>query len=302
MELHGISLTILFILYLHTALVNVLEDLRDTIKDLMNNTLSIKDEIASLKDLIQNNPVVVEPPYSNIDPAARHPCGGTPGWRRVAYLNMSDTRYHCPHGWRLTGYPVRTCGRASHNGETCDPAIFQVTGGAYSKVCGRVVGYQYGGTAAFYAYHQNRSLSINNSYVTGISITHGDPRQHLWTYAAGRYESFYTWSSTQYRQACPCDTNSYIYIPPFVGASWLCESGDNRNAFISRGYLFFANDPLWDGEGCRSSSGCCRHEGPFYFVKQLAHATTDYIEVRICNYYSSQYSDVPIELLELYVK
>ena len=41
----------------------------------MNNTLSIKDEIASLKDLIQNNPVVVEPPYSNIDPAARHPCG-----------------------------------------------------------------------------------------------------------------------------------------------------------------------------------------------------------------------------------
>jgi len=301
MELHGISLTILFILYLHTALVNVLEDLRDTIKDLMNNTLSIKDEIASLKDLIQNNPVVVEPPYSNIDPAARHPCGGTPGWRRVAYLNMSDTRYHCPLGWRPTGYPVRTCGRASHNGETCDPAIFQVTGGAYSKVCGRVVGYQYGGTAAFYAYHQNRSLSINNSYVTGISITHGNPRQHLWTYAAGRYESFYNWNF-YYRQACPCDTNSYIYIPPFVGASWLCESGDNRNAFVSRGYSFFANDPLWDGEGCRSSSGCCRHEGPFYFVKQLAHATTDYIEVRICNYFSSQYSDVPIELLELYVK
>ena len=301
--MHGISLTIQFIFYLHAALVNVLEDLRDTIKELiMNNTLSIKDEIASLKDLIQNNPVVVEPPYSNIDPAARHPCGGTPGWRRVAYLNMSDTRYHCPHGWRPTGYPVRTCGRASHNGETCDPAIFQVTGGAYSKVCGRVVGYQYGGTAAFYAYHQNRSLSINNSYVTGISITHGDPRQHLWTYAAGRYESFYTWSSTQYRQACPCDTNSYIYIPPFVGASWLCESGDNRSTRYTYGYRFFANDPLWDGEDCSSGSGCCRHEGPFYFVKQLTHATTDYIEVRICNYYSSQYSDVPIELLELYVK
>ena len=76
MELHGISLTILLILYLDTALVDVLKDLRDTITDLRNTTLN---EFASLKDLIQNNPVVVEPPYSNIDPAARHPCGGTPG-------------------------------------------------------------------------------------------------------------------------------------------------------------------------------------------------------------------------------
>ena len=148
--LHGISLTILLILYLDTALVDVLKDLRDTITDLRNTTLN---EFASLKNLIQNNPVVVEPPYSNIDPAARHPAeapqDGVPGWRRVAYLNMSDTRYHCPHGWRLTGYPVRTCGRASHNRQTCDPAIFQVTGGAYTKVCGRVVGYQFGATAGF---------------------------------------------------------------------------------------------------------------------------------------------------------
>ena len=219
----------------------------------------------------------------------------------MAYLNMNDTRYHCPHGWRLTGYPVRTCGRASHNRQTCDPAIFQVTGGAYTKVCGRVVGYQFGVTAGFYAYYNNRQISINGSYVTGISITHGDPRQHLWTYAAGRYEDGNSFSSLS-RHQCPCDTSWNIYIPPFVGASWLCESGDNRVGYKT-GYFFFANDPLWDGEGCRNSgSGCCRHEGPFYFVKQLAHATTNYIEVRICNYFSSQFSDVPIELLELYVK
>ena len=300
--------TILVILYLCPAIVNALkdlrvtikEDLRDTLNDLRNTTLSIKDEISNLRDIIENKPVVVEPPYTNIDPAARHPCGGTPGWRRVAYLNMSDTRYHCPHGWRLTGYPVRTCGRASHDGGTCDPAIFQVTGGAYSKVCGLVVGYQFGATAAFYAFHSNRKLSINSSYVTGVSVTHGDPRQHLWTYAAGRYEITGYFSNAYRNQACPCDTNNQIYIPSFVGASWLCESGDHR--YPSSGYRFFADDPLWDGEGCTSGSGCCRNEGPFYFVKQLADTTTDYIEVRICNYYSSQYSDVPIELLELYVK
>ena len=307
--------TILLILYLSPALVNALkdlrvtikdlrnttlfqEDLRDTLNDLRNTTLSIKDEIASLRDIIQNKPVVVEPPYTNIDPAARHPCGGTPGWRRVAYLNMSDTRYHCPHGWRLTGYPVRTCGRASHGRGTCDPAIFQVTGGDYSKVCGRVVGYQFGATAAFYAVRENRTISINSAYVTGVSITHGDPPQHLYTYAAGRQEIFYLYNRYQ---MCPCDTSNTIYIPSFVGASWLCESGDHRWGYKT-GYYFYDEDPLWDGEGCTSGSGCCRHEGPYYFVTELAHATTDHIKVRICNYFSSQYSDVPIELLELYVK
>ena len=78
----------------------------------------------------------------------------------------------------------------------------------------------------FYAYYKNRQIIINGSYVTGISITHGDPQQHLWTYAAGRYED--SFGGYTYRQACPCDTNNEVYIPAFVGASWLCESGDNR--------------------------------------------------------------------------
>ena len=37
-----------------------------------------------------------------------HTCNGTPGWRRVAFINMTDTSYNCPKGlfqedmWTIT--------------------------------------------------------------------------------------------------------------------------------------------------------------------------------------------------------
>ena len=30
-----------------------------------------------------------------------HTCNGTPGWRRVAFINMTDTSYNCPAGLNL---------------------------------------------------------------------------------------------------------------------------------------------------------------------------------------------------------
>ena len=41
-----------------------------------------------------------------------HTCKGTPGWRRVAFINMTDTSYNCPTGLNLTSYSKRTCGRS----------------------------------------------------------------------------------------------------------------------------------------------------------------------------------------------
>ena len=42
---------------------------------------------------------------------------------------------------------------------------------------------------AFWA-STNTDAGIDNSYVDGLSITHGNPRQHIWTYAFG-YEPQY---------------------------------------------------------------------------------------------------------------
>ena len=78
-------------------------------------------------------------------------CGGTGGWRRVVYLDMTDNSTTCPSGWQLTGYSKRTCGRVSTGPRTCDSATFPVSGGEYTRVCGRIKAYQWGGTVAFYS-------------------------------------------------------------------------------------------------------------------------------------------------------
>ena len=85
-----------------------------------------------------------------------------------------------------------------------------------SQVCGRIRGYQFGGTSAFYAYDSDRDLDSN--YVNGISLTHGAAgrRQHIWTFATGLTEI-----ATSYPlEDCPCDTSNYGVIPAFVVCAW----------------------------------------------------------------------------------
>ena len=74
------------------------------------------------------------------------PCGcGGPGWRRAAYLNMSDPTQTCPPAWELTTTPRRSCVRPSSAGDqTCYSAMFPTQGIQYSQVCGKIIGYQVG--------------------------------------------------------------------------------------------------------------------------------------------------------------
>ena len=65
-------------------------------------------------------------------------CGGTWGWRRAVYLDMTDPNTNCHSGWQLTGYSKRTCGRANSSRLSCDSVFFPVSGGPYSQVCGRI--------------------------------------------------------------------------------------------------------------------------------------------------------------------
>ena len=264
------------------------------------STKSQKDNLNSLNStLTAINDAVKE--CSCTQTKETYICGGTSGWRRVVILNMSDPSTTCPSGWTLTSFSKRTCGRSTSGGGSCDPVTFQVSGGEYSKVCGRARGYQYGGTLAFYGYLWN-SLTIDEAYVTGLSITHGTPRQHIWTYAAGSIELQYQRGFS----SCPCGNTNFTYwqskLPRFVGGDYFCESGVNEP--WNFGYLtrFFPDDPLWDGEMCVPSSTCCSYNNPPYFVKALSEPTDNDIEVRLCNYHPAQYSNVPIELLELYVQ
>ena len=220
-------------------------------------------------------------------------CGGTGGWRRVVYLDMTDPSTTCPSAWQLTGLSKRTCGRVSTQSLACDSVTFPVSGGEYSQVCGRIKAYQYQSTDAFEAYHDGQVTTIDGAYVAGVSLTHGTPRRHIWTFAAGISEAVPT---RRDGDQCPCDASFTIRVPPFVGDDYFCESGVNAGRWGG----FHPDDPLWDGENCTSSSTCCSLNTPPYFVKQLPTPTTDDIEARLCQYGGGE--DSPVELIELYVQ
>ena len=224
-----------------------------------------------------------------------HTCNGTPGWRCVAFINMTDTSYNCPTGLNLTSYSKRTCGR-SHITGGCSSTTFSAGGLPYSRVCGRIRGYQFGATVAFY-YH---TQGIDSYYVDGVSLTHGraGSRQHIWTFAAGVSEVGTGFLS----ERCPCDIHMHNgnHVPGFVGDDYFCESGFHSPWSFQ--FIFFPDDVLWDGQNCTSNSTCCQFNNPPWFTKTLTSATTDDIELRICTAFLPQYEDVPLELIELYVQ
>ena len=109
-------------------------------------------------------------------------CDGT----HVAFLNMSDPSQDCPSNWTLYSSPVRSCGRGFTGG--CSSVTFS-THGLYSRICGRVLGYQNLGTGGFYGIVR-LSHSIDQYYLSGVSLTHGSvgSRQHIWSFASARGE------------------------------------------------------------------------------------------------------------------
>ena len=68
-------------------------------------------------------------------------CG--PGlWYRVAYLNMRNPAEQCPSAWReYNSGGVRACGRPASASGSC-PGVQYSTCNQYSRVCGRIIGYQ----------------------------------------------------------------------------------------------------------------------------------------------------------------
>ena len=220
-------------------------------------------------------------------------CGGSTGWRRVANLDMLDPSQHCPSVWKETTTPHRVCGRRSTTG-SCEGVNYTTGSEQYDQVCGRIIGYQVGNTDSF----RSSSLSIDTPYVEGVSLTHGYPRKHIWTFANGVDEQ-----TTYTCCTCPCVTGSTgsDKIPSFVGQNYFCETGLTRWP-VRNGVLWPDGDPLWDGEGCGPTSSCCTFNSPPWFNVQLLLPTNDNIEARICGEHGIRIEDTPIQLIEIYVK
>ena len=181
--------------------------------------------------------------------------------------------------------------RRGNTGGGCVSIMFNTEEQEYRKVCGRVIGYQYGSIDSFVT-SNNPTDTINEVYVDGLSITYGVPRQHLWTYTAAVRErsSSYTGSN------CPCSSYPGASPPSFLGNNWYCESG-NPNPYTP--IYLLSNDPLWDGENCEGTS-CSNGKSPPWFSVELTGPTNDYTEARICS--SNGEEDAFINIFELYIQ
>ena len=223
-------------------------------------------------------------------------CNSGGGWMRVAYLNMSDPKEECPPGFRLYEEDeVRACGRPSSSpAGYCQSVKFPSYSISYSQVCGKVIGYQYATTDAIDPYG---GYNISGAYVDGVSLTRGNPRQHIWTFMAATQENV---CNDNCRHECPCAPNSPLNVPSFIGNDYFCESGNPNHYEYG---VFYTGDPLWDGKQCGLiEKGCCQASGPPWFNKTLNSPTTDYIEMRVCSDQVSSNEDSPVSYYEIYVK
>ena len=213
-------------------------------------------------------------------------------WRRVVYINMTDPEAECPSGLNEVSNSntgQRACGRSVDAG--CSSVTFPVNT-TYSQVCGIARGYQYGAMEAFQEYEEVvAGETVDQTYVDGLSITRGSPRQHLWTLAVGGNEYF------ALRQACPRDQDPYYFLTvnAFVGDHFYCETGFTT---YTSGVTAWS-DPLWDGAGCIADTAhSCDRYG--WFHREIG-PTQDDIEVRWCSDQGRGNEDVYTDLLEIWV-
>ena len=194
-------------------------------------------------------------------------CGNiTGGWMRVAELNMTETSQQCPSDLvenNETG--IRQC---QAEGSGCFSVNYSVSNIGYSSVCGRITAYQVGSTNAFQQYYINQgTTTINSIYVDGVSLTHGNPREHIWTFAAALDRNDYVMYGRSGHCPCRFEDNPFD-PPPFVGEDYFCDAGNEE---FMTGETGLQTDPLWDGTNCL----CCVSDNPPWFYKQLPQPTTD---------------------------
>ena len=213
-------------------------------------------------------------------------CLGVDGmWKRIAGFNITAGD-DCPSPWVKSSHDGVSFCRPPSAAAGCFSVFYSTNGTSYQRVCGRASGYQKGSPDAFSA------LTSTFDYFEGLSITHGSPRQHIWTYAVGLTDSGDA-------LGCPCTASGGRNPTNFVGSHYYCESGAGSTWTHEAYYL---SDVLWDGHGCSAGNTCCSNPNLPWFYRQLGQTTQDDIEARMCTDQGFGDEAVLITNLELYIQ
>ena len=207
-------------------------------------------------------------------------------WLKVVEFDMTIASTQCPVNFSLSTVDgMHICTSTSHS-SGCFSTFFTTKGMAYSNFFGRIRD-QYGRTNSFQPYRRGNA-TIDEPYVDGISLTYGQPRRHIWTFAADR---------NQEEAYCTCSDHEVNRIPEFVGKDYFCDTGVQFNESSS---LAISN-PLWDGIGCNPTYTCCLYNQPPWFYKNLPQPTSEPIELRVCRDQDKTNEDIAIEAVYVYV-
>ena len=120
-----------------TRLESTIDTLSDQVEEHSDTTeLEFATSQAKLMTLASDLETVKEDSEKILE-AHLYQCGGTYGWRRVVYLDMTDPNTNCPSGWNLTTYEPsgwelttlkydskRMCGSVNTVDLTCDSWSF----------------------------------------------------------------------------------------------------------------------------------------------------------------------------------
>ena len=220
----------------------------------------LSDDI--LQSARRNTSAAIQQVLSEI--TATPPCGG-PGWRLAVSLDMSDPSQQCPSPWRESPTPVRSCFKGSGDPGGCLGVSFPVSGSAYDRVCGYVTALSERTVDGFHAGPDD----IDDSYIDGVSVTRGTPREHIWTFA------------TQGGLNCPCSGGASP--PSFVEGNYFCNGQPNQA-------LYSMDCPT-----------CCSFDAPPPFSATLKTRNSDDVEVRICTDQEAGNEAAHISYLEMFV-
>ena len=177
-------------------------------------------------------------------------------WRQIVYIDMtdSDSKAQCPKGLtKVKNDKLLGCFK-----KDCTPLKLNITGN-YTRVCGRVSGYQQGDTKGFIDLEPS-DFSI--PYAHGVLITSNNFSEHLWSYLAATSE-----------EHCPC----------------AFEENPEPTAFDSTYHCVFNSTksgqryPLWDRCDTAYNACCTKSKKKMHgWFHNSINQTIDSIEVRWC--------------------
>jgi hypothetical protein len=212
------------------------------------------------------------------------------GWTRIFFLDGADAALACPAVWarqeRAGADAFRGCARPLLG--ALAPAVTADAPHAYTRVMGKMTGVVFGDQDAFAAHDRG----INDIYVDGVSLTIGNPREHVFTFIGAHpcYDGIVR---------CPCDGGTSA--PDFVDASFCDRPGQAaRPAGCNNGARDFdAATPLWDGP-----TDECNADADGLFVRDTlqAHTAADDIDIRLMADQNTADENLVLTFVEIYIR